>query len=124
MSGMLLHGFKAADWEAAKHEAWTVLIKIAAKSDVITYSSLVQQIKSIRIEAHDMRLPLLLEEISVSEDKAGRGLLSVIVVHKNGDLMPGDGFFRMAKECGRKARSKELLWDKELKYVYKQWGKK
>jgi len=33
--------------------------------------------------------------------KVGRGMLSVIVVHKEGDMQPGPGFFELAGELGR-----------------------
>ena len=32
---------------------------------------------------------------------AGRGMLSVIVVHKQGDMQPGPGFFELAQRLGR-----------------------
>jgi hypothetical protein len=35
----------------------------------------------------------MLGEISQEEDEAGHGMLSVIVVHKYGDMQPGPGFF-------------------------------
>jgi len=40
----------------------------------------------------------MLGEISQEEDAAGRGMLSVIVVHKVGDMQPGPGFFQLAKK--------------------------
>ena len=35
----------------------------------------------------------MLGDISSAEDDAGRGLLTVVVVHKSGDMKPGPGFF-------------------------------
>jgi hypothetical protein len=42
----------------------------------------------------------MLGEISL-EGAAGRGMLSVIVVHKDGDMQPGPGFFELAEELDR-----------------------
>jgi hypothetical protein len=42
----------------------------------------------------------MLGEIAPEEDKAGRGMLTVVVVHKTGDIEPGPGFYETAKELG------------------------
>jgi hypothetical protein len=60
----------------------------------------------------------MLGEISSSEDEAGLGLLSVIVVHKDGDMMPGPGFFELAEELGRRFEDRTVFWITELKRVY------
>jgi molybdopterin synthase catalytic subunit len=62
---------------------------------------LVKKIKSIKLDAHDPRLFHMLGEISSEEDTAGRGMLTVVVVHKVGDMQPGPGFFELAKHLGR-----------------------
>ena len=41
-----------------------------------------------------------LDEISGHEHVNGRPLLSVVVVHRDGDQMPGEGFFRLARRLG------------------------
>ena len=43
----------------------------------------------------------MLGEISSEEDAAGRGMLTVLVVHRAGDMQPGPGFFELAKQLGR-----------------------
>ena len=87
------HGFSADIWNAAKHEAREAMIEVAGREDTISYSDLVQRIKSCCLEPQDPRLAHMLGEISSSEDAAGRGLLTVVVIHKNGDMKPGPGFF-------------------------------
>jgi hypothetical protein len=62
----------------------------------IPYSDLVRQITSIEFSARDQRLDDLLAEISQEEAAAGRGMLSVVVVHKR-DKKPGAGFFRLCQ---------------------------
>jgi len=84
--------FKDENWETAKTEARETLIEVARRKGRIAYSELVQKIKSIHLEAHDPRLFHLLGEISSEEDGAGRGMLTAIVVHKSGDMQPGQVF--------------------------------
>jgi molybdopterin synthase catalytic subunit len=70
-----------SDWDAAKAEARQVMIR---------------QITRIRLQAHDARLSHFLGEIASEEDERGRGPLTVVVVHKSGDMQPGPGFFELA----------------------------
>ena len=65
------------------------MIERAKVRGIIAYSDLVKWIKSIKIEAHDVRLFHMLGEISSEEDAAGRGMLTVLVVHRVGDMQPG-----------------------------------
>jgi hypothetical protein len=88
MQGSLKHGFAKAGWDAAKEEARAVMIERARVRGMIPYSDLVKLIKSIKLDAHDPRLFHLLGEISSDEDAAGRGMLTVVVVHKIGDMQP------------------------------------
>lgn len=64
----------------------------------------------------------MLDEISDEEDQAGRGMLSVIVVHKSGDQKPGSGFFKLAKKLGRETSDTDKCWIEELNRVYSYWG--
>ncbi len=112
-------GFNDSDWEAAKTEAKEILGKRASAriKQTITYSELVSQIHSIRLEANDDPLAELLGEISIEEDALGRGMLSVIVVHKTGDFMPGPGFFELCKRLGRDTADKQKCFIDEFKKV-------
>jgi len=108
-------------WELARNEARALLIERAGQGNFITYSELANRIQSMQLEAHDPRLARLLGEISTEEDKAGRGMLSVIVVHKHGDCKPGRGFFDLARELGRDASDEDKLFSEELKHVFATW---
>ncbi len=116
------YGFEDESWEKAKSEAKNVLIGKARHNDTIIYSELAQQINAIKLEAHDQRFFYLLGEISSEEDKDGRGMLTAIVVHQNGDGLPGQGFFDLANSLGRDASNKVACWTKELKRVYDYWA--
>lgn len=120
----LKHGFAQSDWDAAKEEARTIMIERAKLRGMIPYSQLVRQIKSIKIEAHDPRLFHMLGEISSEEDAAGRGMLTVLVVHKVGDMQPGPGFFELAKLLGRNTSNILKCWVDELHKVHAIWSGK
>ncbi len=81
------------------------------------------RIEAIELDPHDHRLFKLLGEISREEDGAGRGMLSVIVVHKTGELKgyPGDGFFKLAEDLGRDISNMEKCWMEERNKVYDYW---
>ena len=114
------YGYSLSDWENAKKEMRNILIEIAKKQDTIPYSELVRKVLIISIEASSYGLADMLGEISTAEDAAGRGMLSVVVVHKE-DNMPGKGFFELAKILGRDVSDKEKFWVNEAKKVYSSW---
>lgn len=58
---------------------------------VIAYSDLVGEIRTLDLEPQGDRLAHMLGE--PGENGTGRGMLTVVVVHKHGDQMPGPGFF-------------------------------
>jgi hypothetical protein len=99
------YGYENADWEAAKEEMRSILIERARVGGevkgTIPYSDLVNQVTTIHLEPDSYALAAMLGEISSEEDAAGRGMLTVIVVHKEGDMQPGPGFFDLAKRLGR-----------------------
>lgn len=119
---MNTYGFTPKEWAAAKREAIDILAARAKVRGMIPYSDLAARIKSVRLEAHDQRLFHLLGEISEVEDAAGRGMLSVIVVHKAGDMQPGPGFFELAKQLGRDTSDILKCWVEELKKVHAYWS--
>lgn len=112
------------EWEAGKEEIRNILIEVARKKSVICYSALVAKLKTIRMDPHVGAIGAILGEISTEENKAGRGLLSVLVVRKTGDMKPGDGFFEMAKSLGRDVSDKERCWTSEVEKIYEVWGNK
>lgn len=118
------YGFSEEDWEKAKQEGTAVLQFCAKRRQMIPYSDFVSHIRAIEFEgAHDPRLWYLLGEISESEAKEGRGMLSALVVHKGGDFQPGPGFFELAKQIGRDTSDIEKFWIQEVKKVFAAWAK-
>jgi hypothetical protein len=99
-----------------------ILIERARLRGMIPYSNLATQITTIHIEPESYALAAMLGEISQAENAAGRGMLSVIVVHKSGDMQPGPGFFELAKELGRDTSDILKCWVDELKKVHAYWS--
>jgi hypothetical protein len=51
-------------------------------------------------------------------------MLSVVVIHKTGDTMPGPGFFELAQELGRDVSDQLKLWSEEMRLVQTRNGAK
>ena len=77
---------------------------------------LTTKITALRMAPDSHALRELLGDISREENKAGRGMLSVVVVHKDGPNRgrPGNGFFILAQELGRDTRDRENFWISEF----------
>jgi len=116
-------GYPAKTWQAAKDEIKSCLVECARRQKTIAYSELVPKIKAIDLEAHDPRLDELLGQISIEETGHGRGMLSVLVVHKTGDLRPGRGFYECAATLGLDTSDEDRLWVDQLNTVYATWAK-
>jgi len=98
------------------------MIKRAQKRGMITYTELTNAISAIRFQPDDFDLANLLDEISTEENAAGRGMLTVIVVHKKGDMEPGAGFYELARDLGKSFTEQVAFWVKELHAVHDTWS--
>ncbi len=111
------------EWAAAKEEIRRVLIEKASKRAMIPYSELVGLVHSVNFNAYDQRLFAILGQIAVEEHEEGRPLLSVLVVHKTGDMQPGEGFFALAESLGRDTSDILKAWIAEVQKVYQHGNK-
>ena len=118
------YGYPVSTWNQAKQEATDAMVKRAKLRGMFPYSELVGEIKSIKFHAHASIFHHMLGEISVEEDAEGRGMLSVIVVHKHGDMQPGPGFFELAQSLGHKTNDVLAFWVSELHKVHGYWSNK
>jgi hypothetical protein len=110
-------------WAKAKDEVRLILVERAKRRQMIPYSELVGLVGSVQFTPHDQRLFALLGQVSVEESEQGRPLLSVLVVHKTGDMKPGPGFFEMAKALGRDTKDADKAWIVETQKVFQYWNK-
>ncbi|MGH7808310.1 MAG: hypothetical protein ACRENT_09480 [Thermodesulfobacteriota bacterium] len=116
------YGYKLSDWNRAKKEMRKILIERAKVRGMITYSELSEKITTIHLEPDSYALAAMLGEISTEEDGAGCGMLSVIVVHKYGDMQPGSGFFELAEDLGHDTTDILRCWVDELRKVHAYWS--
>jgi len=116
------YGYEPTAWDAAKEEIRGILVERARARGTIAYSDLVERVTALRLEPNSYALAAMLGEISSAEDAAGRGMLTVIVVHKVGDMQPGPGFFELARRLGRDTSDKLKCWSEGLEEVHRYWG--
>jgi len=116
-------GYPTATWQAAKDEIVAVLATRAKTQQLIAYSELVPKIRSIDLQARDPRLDELLRQIATDEHANGRGMLTVLVVHRTGDQRPGRGFFECAKSLGLDTSDEDRLWIDQFNKVHQAWSK-
>jgi hypothetical protein len=95
-----------------------VLVSRARDGRPISYTELTGNVHAIHFSPEDHALHHMLGQVSEEEDAAGRGMLSVIVIHKEGDMMPGPGFFVLAKRLGRDKTDRVRCWSEETTKVY------
>ena len=113
------HGFDPEVWDAAREEARQILIQCAREGRTIAYSDLAAEL-TIDINPRGNALATMLDCISRSENKAGRGMLSVLVIRKD-IRTSGPGFFRLARKLGRKFEDDRKFWNGESKRVIGSW---
>jgi|SRR5581483_3955604 molybdopterin synthase catalytic subunit len=116
------YGYSLTDWKKAKKEMQKALIERAKVRGMMPYSELVTKIQKIHLEPDSYALAAMLGEISSEEDAARHGMLTVIVVHKYGDMQPGPGFFELARDLGRDTSDILKCWVDELKKVHAYWS--
>jgi len=116
------YGYHIEERNAAKEKMRQSLIERARVRGMIPYSELVDQVATIQLEPDSYALAAMLGEISTEEDAAGRGMLTVIVVHKVGDMQPGPGFFELARRLGRDTSDILRCWVEELHTVHRVWS--
>ena len=118
---------KKKAWGCTKEEMRVAIIDRAKREGMISYSELLKNVKSLKLDIeeidHRSIMAEMLGEISLAEDKAGRGMLSALVVHKTGDMEPGQGFFDYAETLGRDISDKTRCWVREVERVYNYWSK-
>ena len=116
------YGYRETDWNEAKREAKEILAERARLRGMIPYSALVAQISAIDFDPDEYAFFCFLGEISREEAEAGRGMMTALVVHKDGDMQPGPGFYDLARELGRDVSDITACWVEEFKIVHSAWA--
>lgn len=108
------------EWKAGKEQARRILRRVAARNELLSYTDLSNELTEISVSAHDPAMSALLGQISEEEFALGNGMLSVVVVHKNGDKQPGPGFYECAEKLGLTVGDKMKFWIDQLLFVYRK----
>lgn len=94
-------------------------LKKIAKAGKTAYYSDIAPLAGLAPDSKEFRI--ILTGISRDEHKAGRPLLSVVVVGTDKGI-PGPGFFTLAKELGlMQGEDQKAFFEEELKKVHEQW---
>lgn len=118
------HGVPLHLWNRTKEEIRTILVGVAQRRSLISYSDLVAKVRTVPLGPDSHALHEMLGEISIEEDTGHRGMLSVLVVHKTGDKQPGRGFFQLAERLNRDTSDVFACWVNELNAVYSSHAKR
>lgn len=114
-------GYGPKRWNKAKEFLRKLLWETAARQGQITYGEAADAISQIiAFHPHDTVFHHMLGQISIEEDRAGRGMLSALVVYKDGDGFPGPGFFKLAGELGRSTTDPVRFWVEEVKRLFQE----
>src|ERR1700730_11216723 len=112
-----------AEVEGVHSETRDILVIIAKARTLISYSELVDRVRSCRIHHQSRTLANILDHISRSEYEASRGMLSAVVVRKQkrGYGIPGKGFFSTAGALKTVSGTPRDFWEQEREDVYAHW---
>lgn len=117
------YGFDDAAWDAAKAEANEILAERARVRGMMPYSELADRITALPFDYSDARFNRwFLREVSVEEHAAGRGMMTALVVYKEGSMEPGPGFYELAEELGLDTSDIDACWVAQLHEVHRAWA--
>lgn len=108
----------------AYHLIYAELTTAARYRGTVTYQE-IAQIMGLPLSGSHMgrEVGYILGEISEDEHLQGRPMLSAVAVGVSGE--PGEGFFGLANDLGKKtgatADDKRKFWQTEKKTAYKTW---
>ena len=114
-----IYGYRSDLWETAKAEAVHVLKVKAKAKGLITYGELTRQISAINFDPHGYDFRHFLGQLSSESDAAGEGMITALVIYKDGDQLPGPGFFDLAKRLGRDISDRVRCWSHEVNRVHR-----
>jgi hypothetical protein len=120
--------FGEPNWLEARKEMTRRLHRVARAQSRITYSDLCDEMREtglIDLEPRGPQLSWMLGQINVLEAQQGRPLISVVVIHKGGDNLPGSGFWEMAKligiPIGRTEEERLAFCSREMELCHSYW---
>ncbi len=97
--------------------AWEILVARAREGRTISYGEMAT---ALVLSPQSGQFTETLNELSRTEEAAGRGLLGVLVVRKRQGT-PGAAFFNLARELGRKFENEKVFYLEESERVTAHW---
>ncbi len=116
-----MYGFSRSDWEQLCEKTQKILMEIARKRQMISYSDLAIKLGDPKIRADSPALASLLEYASRKSVDDIEAMISVVVVHKTGDMEPGKGFYSLADELGLDTEDQQKFWIDQLHAIHKAY---
>ena len=118
-----------SEWNTTVSEITSILsnhAKTLIGQETISYSELYELVRHLVrsspiLGPEDHRFHEMLGDVSKNENQAGRGMLSVLVVHKSGDMKPGPGFYELAQKLGYVFSDEDSFWIRQFNIVCKAW---
>ncbi|MCQ3930941.1 MAG: hypothetical protein DPW16_10825 [Chloroflexi bacterium] len=114
-------GYLLETWEKIKQEAFEILVDHARQRKTITYGELAGLIQTAEINPYSYAMSGLLRDISLDDEKAGRGYLATLVVRKS-DGRPGPGYFKGVVSIAEE--DYESYWQAEFERTCASWAEK
>ncbi len=97
--------------------AWEILVARAREGRTISYGEMAT---ALVLSPQSGQFTEILNELSRTEETAGRGLLGVLVVRKRQGT-PGAAFFNLAREVGRRFDNERIFYLEESERVIAHW---
>lgn len=109
--------------DAATQAIYQEILRVARSGGITTYADIAPLAElDMSLLHHRTRIGSILGEISRAEHRAGRPMLSAVVILADRNR-PGQGFFRLAKTLGLHTGGDELqFWVQELQRVHDYWS--
>ncbi len=112
-------------WKVAVAEARHILISRAIAYEYtqrdMHYADFAEVFSTFRLAPPRFtNLPRLLEAVSRSEHELGRPMLSILVVRQQ-DERPGEGFYGLARDLGWRVDDEEQFFANEHRRVTEYW---
>ncbi len=106
------------------HEGIYEKLKEVARTATVTYYSAIAPLAGLDMDSPNDRYKIgaILDDINQHERELSRPMLSAVVVHKD-TLMPGQGFFTLARALGLFiGNDRDKFYIQELRKVHDYWA--
>jgi hypothetical protein len=118
-----LLGYSEEQWDTARSQLREAILEAARDRRMTTYTEVSVKITAIPADPHSPVLSHLLGEVLEEEHDATGLALTALVTHKTGDLEPGGGFYKMARQAGFSFSDQHEFWWRNVEAIFKRYGR-